>query len=195
MHCSHFLDAGNQLQHYPQNSPSFFADLCICYFWILRLFWKRQNYWHQFSHSFNKCFLHHHHIHAMHLSYSKCKYHGGVSKQWRNPRFYSTIHASPIQGDTEQPSGCNKSCQLDRVPCWSSASWDMAETSCSPPTDTINLRLRSNNLSGKWGMLSSELPALCGSQQLLFNQNPAPLGSGKQCKKLWDLINRQGLSF
>lgn len=69
MHCSHFLDAGNQLQHYPQNSPSFSADLCICYFWILRLFWKRQNYWHQFSQSFNKCFLHHHHIHAMHLSY------------------------------------------------------------------------------------------------------------------------------
>lgn len=156
MYCSRFLDAGNQIQHNPQNSPSFFADLCICYFWILRIFWKRQNCWRQFSHSFNKCFLHHHNIYAMYLSYSKRKYQGGVSKHWRSPRFYSAILANPIQGDIEQPSGCNKLCQLDRIPSWSSASWDMAETGCSPPPpDTINLRLKGNKVSVGWGMLFS----------------------------------------
>lgn len=152
MHCSHFLDAENQLRHYPQYSPSFLADLCICYFWILRLFWK----WHQLSPSFNKCFLHHHNVRAMNLSYSECEYQGGVSKKWRNPRFSRATPASPIQSATEQPSGCSALCQLGRIHCWSSASWDVAKISCSPQqTLLINLRLRGNNLSVRWGMLPS----------------------------------------
>lgn len=68
MPCSLFLDAGNRIQHNPQNSPSFFADLCICYFWILGIFWKSQNCWRQFNRSFNKCFLHHHDIYAVCVS-------------------------------------------------------------------------------------------------------------------------------
>lgn len=114
---------------------------------MLGIFWKSQNCWRQFNHSFNKCFLHHHSIYPVHLSPSKPKSQGGVSKHWRNPRSCSEVPANPIQGDAEQPSGCNKFCQLDRIPAWSSASWAMAETGCCPP-DTPNLRLRQQCPSG-----------------------------------------------
>lgn len=93
---------------------------------------------------------------AMNLSYSECEYQGGVSKKWRNPRFSRATPASPIQSATEQPSGCSALCQLGRIHCWSSASWDVAKIICSPQqTLLINLRLRGNKLSVRWGMLPS----------------------------------------
>lgn len=153
MHGSHFFDAGNQLQHYPQNSPSFFADLCICYFWTLRIFWKRQNCWCQFSHSFNKCFLHHHNIYATYLTANMstrevCQSTGEIPD--------STAQPLPI------PS---REILSSPVAAINYASWTESLLGVLPaetwqklvvsPLDTINSRLRGNNVSVGWGMLSS----------------------------------------
>lgn len=154
MPCSLFLDAGNQIQHNPQNSPSFFADLCICYFWISGIFWKSQNCWRRFNHSFSKRFLHHHDIYAVYLSHSKPKSQGGVSKHWRNPRFCREGPAKPIQGGAEQ--WLNKFCQLDTIPAWSSASWAWQELVAVPQTISI------------WGS-EQQCPSLVGNGVLIIH--------------------------